>query len=213
MPSLASSSGISLAAETLAAVHETLGMIAADRQWELRDALGDEPNVAVSFDIVLPTRLAGPAGKALRSIDLAWRLAFVIAEREMSALELENADEAHLDVIAPVEDAGLVVDTINNGSIRATIKSQGVVGVKQLVAVLNILAVLSQVTGVNLQQVAHAEKTGSPPIEVKLLDPRAESVANAIRHELPGLPHGAKVTITGKTPNGSSFTTTFTTPD
>jgi hypothetical protein len=214
MPSLASSPGISIATETLATVHETLGAIAVDGERELWDVLGsDEPNVAVSFEVVLPTSLAGPAGKALRSIDLAWRLAFVVTEREIDELALESADEAHLDQIAPVEDTGLLVDMVDIGSIRATIKSQGTVSVKRLAAVLSIMASLSQVTDVNLQQVAHAQKTGRPPIEIKLGDPRLESVSDAIRHELPGLPSGAEVTISGETPDGSTFTATFTAPD
>lgn len=213
MPSLVSSPGIVLDAGTLRALYETLRAVADDRDRDLCDALQvDRSDVDASFEIELPTTLAGPAGRALRSVDLAWRLAFAVTEMDISELDLTSRGTVYLDEIAPVENTGLVIVTIEAGSVRATIKSQGVTTGKRLIATANIVAILSTISGVNLQNVAHAEKAGGTPVAAHILDSRRESVADAIRHELPGVPPGTKVTITGQTTDGSHFTVTLVAP-
>lgn len=214
MPSLVSSPGIALDAGALSELYETLRTVADDRDRDLCNALqlDRSPALDVSFEIELPTPLAGPAGKALRSVDLAWRLAFVVTERDMRELELTSRDTVYLDEIAPVEETGLVVVTVEAGSLRATIKSKGVTTGKRLIAAANIVAILSTTSGVNLQNVAQATKAGGTPTVLHILDSRRESVAAALRHELPGIPPGTKVTITGETTDSSQFTVVLVAP-
>jgi hypothetical protein len=213
MPSLVSSPGVTLDAVTLCAIHDTLRAIADDLDRDLRDVFQvDGSEFEASFEIELPTTLAGPAGKALRSVDLAWRLAFAVTERDIGELDLTNTDEAYLDEIAPVEETGLLLVTVEAGSVLATIKSKGVTTGKRLIAATNILAMLASASGVTAQDIVHAERAGGTPAVVQVLDSRRESVADAIRHELPGIPPGTKVTIAGRTPDGSQFTVTLVAP-
>ena len=213
MPSLVSSPGVALDAGALSLLHKTLSAIADDLDRDLRDALQvDLSDIEASFEIELPAALAGPAGKALRSVDLAWRLAFIVTERDLSERDLTSTDKVYLDEVAPVEETGLVILAIEVGSVLATIKCNGATTGKRLFAVANVLAVLSTVSGVNVQSLVHAERADGTPVAVHMLDSRRESVAAAIRHELPGIPPGSRVTITGETSDGSHFSVTLVAP-
>jgi hypothetical protein len=214
MPSLVSSPGVALDAGTLHELYETLVPIADDLDRELRSTLESDWSVVdASFQIELPTALAGPAGKALRSLDLAWRLAFALTEREIDELDLAGSDEAYLDQIAPADEAGLLITSVEVGSVLAELKSKGSTTSRRLITAINILGALASISGaVNVQGFASAADADRAPRQVQVLDNRRESVADAIRHELPGVPPGFKVSITGTTPDGSQFTTTLVAP-
>lgn len=79
--------GFMMDRETLYELHQDIRPVAFEFERAAREALRiDDSDVEMLLTLELPAHLAGPAGKALRSIDTAWRLAFALAEIHESDL-------------------------------------------------------------------------------------------------------------------------------
>ena len=203
--SFLSSPGLSLSAADLRELRDVLGSIAVDVE---RDALQqldlDDATVDLSVVIELPTELAGPAGKALRSVDLAWRLAYVLTVYSPS--ELPSSGIARLDELAPVEETGLRIEFLDIGSVRAALKA-GSATIRGGVTTIQVVAALASVSGYTARDVVHSQSANAAgtPCRVEFVGEHPESLSRMIREELPGLPPGCTVTIEGKALNGAHF--------
>jgi hypothetical protein len=213
VPTVISSPGLSLQAEQLRELNETLGSIARNLERDACEQLDlDDPTIDVSVSIELPTKLAGPAGKALRSIDVAWRLAFAIAEYPSD--QLPSTGMARLDELVPAEEFGLLIVSVEVGSITARLKAHGPTTLRRGSALLQITAALATVSGVSARDAVHSQsaRANGTSCDVHFVGHHPERLSEMMREELPGLTPGCKVTIEGTAPNGARFSAEIVVP-
>lgn len=204
MPTLVSDPGFSIDVDTLRVLRTSVGSVVEDLANKSCDELGIEDPTSIDTSIVieLTEELAGPAGKALRSVDLAWRLAFAIAELDEE--DLPTYGTVHFDEWVPVETAGLLIVDVDVGSLRAQLKARKST-LKRAYTVLNVIAILSTLSGVNLQEAISpsAVRADGAPCHVQIGGEFSESVPELLQREFPGLPPNCIVTVKITTPQGA----------
>jgi hypothetical protein len=191
-----------LDADVLREVNSTLRPAAIEFETAIKDALqlSDTRVEEVSVDIELPTNLAGPAGKALRAVDVAWRLAYVFSELDEG--RLDGSGELSLDDLAPVEHCGLAVVDVQIGSLDVKLKAVDVL-VRRISPYLGVVAAITTIV-VNADRAVAAIHPAAPPTRIEMPAPSHDPIPRFIGNH-PGLPPGAMVKVKVKFPKDRSL--------
>jgi hypothetical protein len=163
----------------------------------------------VQLLIELPEKYATPFANALIATDVAWRIGWMAGEAEESRLP-GGAGSSNLNEVLPIEEFGLELIAVEDGSIKGKLKSfPKKVSYGSVVATI---AVMQQFAGVTI----HSDSTDSAthgqgtPIEITIPETTHEAVGNATG-ELPSLPAGTRVIAEVKLADGT--TVRITGPD
>jgi hypothetical protein len=206
VPTAVSSPGLRLPAEKLRELGATLGELARSVERDACEQLElDDPSIDVTVAIELPRELAGPAGKALRSIDVAWRLASAIAER--SPDQMPSRGMVPLDELVPAEEFGLHVVSVEIASLHITLKPPDRSTLSRASTTLQVAAALASASGYSARDLVNSQaaRADGTPCAVQFVGEHPEYLSEMMREELPGLSPGCKVTIEGTSPNGAHF--------
>jgi hypothetical protein len=151
--------------------------------------------VETSVDVELPTSLAGPAGKALRALDVAWRLAYVFADLDES--RLHRSGWVSLDELVPAAYYGLVVEEVELASFKSKLRAIDR-NVRRIGPYVGILASATTI-GLNVEKAVAVTQPQKPPaicaLPTALQDPSPHRLG-----ELPGLPPGATARLKATLP-------------
>jgi hypothetical protein len=157
--------------------------------------LTDTTIVEMSVDVQLPTSLAGAAGKALRAVDVAWRLAYVFSD--LDETRLQQTGEVSLDELVPAEYYGFVVVGVELASFKARLRAIDRT-VRRIGPWLGVLASVTTIaTNVEKAVAASHPQVSSTRIEMpaQLRDPLPPQLGG-----LPGLPASATVRMEATLP-------------
>jgi hypothetical protein len=191
--------GLTLNADVLRAVNEGLRPAALEFEHAICNALQmTDPTVAeMSVDVELPTSLAGPAGKALRAVDVAWRLAYVLSELDES--RLDGSGEVSLDELAPVEDYGFIVVGVELASLRSKLRA-GDALVRRIGPYIAMLASATTIA-TNVEKAVAVTHPQAPTIRIEMPAPLQNPFPHPhVLGNLPGLPASATVRMEATLP-------------
>lgn len=160
----------------------------------------------VQLLVELPEKFATPFAHALIAIDAAWRIGCVAGEAEEWRLP-EGTGSSNLDAVLPIEEFGLELVAVEDGSIKGTLKNlpkKATYG-----SIIATIALMQQFSGVTLQSDSPDSVTSGQgtPISITIPDSTQQKVGNAAGG-LPTLPTGANVIAEVKLPDGTSVTIT-----
>lgn len=202
----ADSPELTLRADVLRELNASLRPAAVEFETAIADALllRDPTIVEMSVEVELPTSLAGPAGKALRAVDVAWRLAYVFSELDES--RLEQSGELSLDELAPPQSFGLVVVGVELASFKSKLRAVDA-RVRRIGPYLGILASATTLA-MNVEKAVAATHPQAPRARIEMPAPLQDPLPRQLR-ELPGLPYGATVSVKATLPHGRSLSWPF----
>jgi hypothetical protein len=172
----------------------------------LRDVIRDlglDPGLPADdlrIRVVLPERFGSPFAHALIATDAAWRIAWMASEGEEWRLP-GGGGTSNLDEIVPIEECGLEIVAVDDGSIEGLFKSA-----KKAVtfdAAVGIIVLAQSLTGFTLQSPPQVvvSRDGEPPVEITVPAGPYESVDNAAS-ALPQLSPSTQVITEVKLPDG-----------
>jgi hypothetical protein len=142
--------------------------------------------------IELPERFATPFANALIATDVAWRIGCLAGEADRWGLLPEGTGSSNLNEVLPIEEFGLELVAVEDGSIKGKLEylsKKATYG-----SVVATIALMQQFAGVTIHSdpadpAAHGQ---GAPIEITIPETTHEVVGNATG-ELPSLPAGTKV--------------------
>jgi len=160
----------------------------AGQAWE-KLAVSLRAAVDVELYVELPGRFTGQLGRTLYTVDLAWRLGWMIAEMEEAELP-SGGGSTNLDQLLLIEMLGLEVKGIEIGSLKAWLRKNG-----SFNNVLATLGVIVQLGGFNAHDAlfAEAQQVGGSSCQVQVTGQLDEQASRAIQNQLPGLPANCQV--------------------
>lgn len=140
----------------------------------------------LEIQLVLPESYATPFGQALIATDVAWRIGWMAAEEEENRLGSVDADSVNLNEILPVEECGLEIVSIEEGSIKAKLlAAKDKISYDSAVATIALLLQFGPMIGINPS--ASTEPPAVKPVPTKV----HEKVEGAVK-QLPSLPKGTQ---------------------
>ncbi|MGN6256340.1 MAG: hypothetical protein ACTHN3_01135 [Solirubrobacterales bacterium] len=161
--------------------------------------LGDQ-QVGVSFLVELPGAQAGPAGRIIDALDLAWRLGWAVAEMTEAQLPASGGI-VDLDRFLPIDDHGLEIEYVEIGSLKVWFKEHGA-SIRQWIP--TVLAIASFM-GVNPHDAIssvlhhHGVQANVPHL--------SQPAADSFNKQVPPLPGECSVRTIIRLPNGTSIET------
>jgi hypothetical protein len=195
-----------IATDVLRELVATLAPIADERSRVLLDELriADDTELSLSVDLELPSGLVAPVADALRSIDLAWRLAGYLAAFEESRMPL--GAQVSLDESMPAERFGLSIVDVEVGSFRGRVKATAR-SMRHVVVFVQLVAALSTAsTGVAKGAhvvFGHGTRPDGTSCQAQVTGDLKEPLTEVIKSELGELPKGCVLNIEVRTPDGA----------
>jgi hypothetical protein len=175
--------GLEIELAALRSLYEGLRELFVEFASELpTDAYVDE----VELQLDLPERYAAPFGQALIAADVAWRIGWMAAEGEESRLGSVDAGSVNLNEILPIEECGLEIVSIEDGSIKAKLlAAKGKISYNSAVATIALVLQFGSMIGISAS--TSTEPLITKPIPAKVYDKAEGSVK-----QLPSLPQGTQ---------------------
>lgn len=180
---------------------------AADLREELITQLEVQDPAAVTavFDLELRQALAGTAGASLALVELLWRLGYAITELDPN--ELPEAGPVELYRLAPLHETRLEIASAEIGSFLSRLRVKKST-LSTIATVLTIFSSASNLTGINLSDLAQGGRPDGSPCVVQV-DGRVDgSVARLIEKQLPPLPSDCTIKMNVETAEGAHLTAT-----
>ncbi|HEX5988696.1 MAG TPA: hypothetical protein VFY75_00595 [Solirubrobacterales bacterium] len=140
----------------------------------------------LELQLDLPERYATPFGQALIAADIAWRIGWMAAEEEESRLGSVDADSVNLNELLPVEECGLEIVSIEDGSIKAKLlAAKDKISYDSAVATIALALQFGSMIGVNAS-------TSTEPLAMQPIPSKVHEKAESAVKQLPGLPPGTQ---------------------
>jgi hypothetical protein len=188
--------------EALREIYFAVRSTIADLSEQIWGSLAVPPPDAVYVELYveLPDQFAGQLGRALDTVDLAWRLGWMVAELEEAELP-SSGGSTNLDELLPIERIGLEVEEIEIGSLKARLRGKG----DSFDRALATLSVIVSIGGLNVHEAffADAQPVGGGSCHVKVVGQLDEQTSTVIQNQLPGLPANCQVKAKITLPDGT----------
>ena len=173
---------------------------------EAEFGVGPSTAIDIETELYLGTQYLDHAARALGALDLAWRLAWGVANLTPAELP-DSGNKVDLNSYLPLSECGLEIGSFGLGSIRAKVtKHAGTLG-----AVAAFACGLSSVSGYHVRDLIEQEAVShnGSPCAISVIAESTEELEKALQQELPSLPPDCRTIIRITLPEGKGTVVTY----